>query len=83
MVVILRISIIIYYYIALSRLGPKKRSYTRHLHIIYMNLLRNATVTVKHVKKTVTEILILRDILIIYSFFNRRAVKLHFKLTEN
>jgi hypothetical protein len=62
MVVILRMSMIIYYYVALSRLGPRKRLYTKHLHIIYMSLLKSATITIKHVEKTVTEILVLRDI---------------------
>jgi hypothetical protein len=60
-IVTLRMSMIIYYYVALSRLGFRKRSYTRHLHIICMSLLKNATITVKHVEETATEILILKN----------------------
>jgi hypothetical protein len=73
----LRMSIIIYYYIASFRLGPRKRPYTRHLHATCMSLLRSATATIKHVEETATEILVLRDMLVIYSSFNRRAVELH------
>jgi hypothetical protein len=82
-VVMLKISMIIYYYIALSRLKPRKRPCTRYLYAIYISLLRSTTVTVKYVKETAIEILVLRDILIIYSSFNRKAVKLHPKLTES